>query len=421
MNLRVFTQAQRQIRNLDRPVRIFLIVNLIEGFILSIWILFFNFYILELGFDRQFLGLLHSAASMATLGLGIPMGILSDRIGRQRAMLLGVGIHLLGGSLELLVTHPTLLLGMAFLNGSGRMLFLLNVAPLLARASRAESRTFLFSLNFGLVILAGVFGNLFASSLADWFAVALDVPATSAQAYRSTLLFAISLSYLSLILLAFIREPKPEDSDNHTPKKRTIQYGGSLASSLKGIIAHPMIRQLAMVQLVLGLGIALLTPYLNLYFYEKFQVSSQSLGEIFSLKALFTGLAAMLVPRLVRLSGSRIKIAVFFQFMGGASWLLLGFAPGFSLAVCGFLLGGIFLNTPIPLVEAFSMEQVDESQRATLVSIRELSWQASWGGGPYLSGSIQEHFGFSPVFALSVAAIWLASVLNKVFFANSEK
>jgi MFS family permease len=393
----------------------------IEGIILSIWILFFNFYILELGFDRQFLGLVNSVTSMATLILGVPLGILSDRIGRQKAMLMGVGIHLLGATLELLVAHPIFLLCMAFLNGTGRMLFLLNVAPFLAKASKAESRTFLFSLNFGLVILAGVVGNLFASYMVDWFTVVLRVSATSVDAYRSILLLAISLSYLSLMLLAFIREPKPETFDNHLPAKNAIQSGGNLASSLKCVLADPMIRQLALAQLVFGLGVALLTPYLNIYFDEKFQVSPQTLGRIFSLKALLTGLMALLMPRLVQKSGSRIKIAVFFQFMGGVSWLLLGFTPGFSAAVCGFLFGGIFLNSPIPLVEAFSMEQVKESQRATLVSIRELSWQTSWSVSPYLSGSLQEHFGFSPVFILSVAAIWLASIMNNVFFGKIEQ
>lgn len=383
--------------------------------------LFFNFYILELGFNRQYLGLVNSVSSMATLIFGIPMGILSDRIGQKRAMLLGVGIQILGSILELNLIDPIFLLCMAFLNGTGRMIFLLNVAPFLTKASKPEDRTFLFSLNFGLVILAGVFGNFFSSRLAVWFAAALQVSMTSAKVYRSTLMFAISLGFLALILLALIREPKSGYFDHRTPLKEANQPGKNLAASLKSVIHHPIIRRLALVQLVFGLGVALLTPYMNLFFDEKFQISPQTLGDIFSMKALFTGAAAMLVPRLAQSSGSRIKIAVFSQFLGGISWLVLGFSPNFSLAVSGFLLGGVFLNTPVPLMEAFSMDQVQERQRATLVSIRELSWQAGWGGGPYLSGSIQEHFGFSPIFMLSIATMWLTAVMNHLFFRNIEK
>jgi len=421
MNVSAVPQTKKQIRSIERPVRIFLIVNVIEGLSLSIWILFFNFYILALGFDHQFLGLVNSVTSLATLILGIPLGILSDRIGRKKALLWGVGLHVLGSTLELGVTHSSLLLCLAFLSGTGRMLFLLNVAPFLAGTSRVESRTFLFSLNFGLVILAGVVGNLLASLLVDWFAVIRQVSATSVETYRSTLLLAISLSYLSLMLLAFMREPQPENSLSPAPTKSAIPVGRKLASQLKCVLSQRIIRRLALVQLVFGLGVALLTPYLNLYFNEKFQVSHLTLGGIFSLKALCTGLAALLIPRLVRRSGGSIRMVVFFQFIGGISWLVLGCASNLSTAVGGLLLGGVFLNTPIPLIEAFSMDQVAENQRATLVSVRELSWQTSWGIGPYLSGSLQEHCGFALIFALSAAAIWFAAALNHVFFGNVEK
>lgn len=197
-------QFRKQIQDFGFSVRIFLAVNTLMGLILSMWMLFFNFYILALGFDRQFLGLIYSVTSGATLVLGLPMGLLSDRIGRKRAMLAGIGVYALASILELLTTNPALLLCMAFLSGAGRMVYILNVAPFLASSSKPEKRTFLFSLNFGLVILAGVFGNLFASRLAVWFAAGAQFSAASVGVYRSTLLCAASLSFPALILLALI-------------------------------------------------------------------------------------------------------------------------------------------------------------------------------------------------------------------------
>lgn len=421
MNKGLFTQAQRQFLDLGRPVRIFLLVNVLEGVILSMWMLIFNFYILELGFDRPYLGLVNSAASIASLVFGIPLGILSDRIGRKKALLIGVGVYVLAATLELMATHPFLLLCMAFLSGTGRMLYFLNVAPFLTSASKPENRTFLFSLNFGLVILAGAFGNLFASRLAAWFVANRQVAVTSVTAYRGTLLFAVSLSYLVLMLLAYIPDIRSENPDHVASTKRSIQSGGRLVTSLQELLSQPVIRQLALVQLVFGFGVAILTPYMNLYFDEKFQVSPQALGGIFSVKALFTGVAAFLMPRLVQKMGGRIRVVFIFLFLGGISRLVLGFSSALELAVGAFLLSSIFSSTPIPLVEAFSMEQVDKCQRATLGSVRELSWQASWSIGPYLSGSLQDRFGFSPVFVLSFIAIWLAALMNQVFFEKREK
>ena len=409
---------RNQIRVFGVSVRIFLVVNALMGLVLSMWMLFFNFYILALGFDRQFLGLIHSVTSGATLVLGLPMGILSDRIGRKMAMLLGIGIYALASILELLTANPTILLCMAFLSGAGRMVYLLNIAPFLASSSKPEKRTFLFSLNFGLVILAGVLGNLLASRLAVWFAAGAQFSAASVAVYRNTLLCAASLSFPALILLALIREP--EISNQEVPTTRVNRSGVRIWSSAKAIFSQPVIRQLALVQVVFGFGVAMLTPYLNLYFDEKFQVGPQTFGVIFSLKSLFTGLAAFGLPRLVRRLGSRIKIAVLAQLVGGVSRLALGFSSNLGMAVGAFLIGGVFLTMPMPLIEAFSMEQVEDHQRATLVSIRELSWQFSWGIGPYFSGSLQSHFGFSPVFVFSFAAACLACALNQVFFGKSE-
>jgi MFS family permease len=71
--------------------------------ILSAWWLFFNFYILESGYIRDFLGLANSMPAIAGLLLGIPIGRLSDRIGRKPAILLGIG----GASLMMLVQITT--------------------------------------------------------------------------------------------------------------------------------------------------------------------------------------------------------------------------------------------------------------------------------------------------------------------------
>ena len=76
---KIFTQF----REAGRPVRLLMGVTFLEGIVLSIWYLFFNFYILGMGFDREILGWVNSAASIATLVLGIPIGLLSDRIGRK--------------------------------------------------------------------------------------------------------------------------------------------------------------------------------------------------------------------------------------------------------------------------------------------------------------------------------------------------
>jgi MFS family permease len=147
------------VRTFNRPARLFLLMTIIDGVILSAWWLFFNFYILESGFDRDFLGLANSMPAIAGLLLGIPIGRLSDRIGRKPAILLGIG----GASLMMLVQittrQPVVILIAAFLTGTFNMLFIVSQAPLMVKLSGAQNRTLLFSLNYGLATISGAVGK----------------------------------------------------------------------------------------------------------------------------------------------------------------------------------------------------------------------------------------------------------------------
>ena len=117
------------IRSFNRSARLFLVATLINGIVFSIWWLFFNFYILELGFNREYLGLVTSATSAAALLLGIPLGILSDRIGRKKAMIWGMSIYIDAMGLEVLVLNPNMILVMVFISGAGHTLYFISQSP----------------------------------------------------------------------------------------------------------------------------------------------------------------------------------------------------------------------------------------------------------------------------------------------------
>ena len=151
----LFRNQTVQLRTFNRSARLFLLSVIMDGIVLSAWQLFFNFYILERGFERDFLGMVNAMPAVAALVLGIPMGLLSDKIGRKRAMVLGVAIFILAMALEVTVDSPTLILIAAFIAGGGQMLYFLSQAPFMMKVSDEHNRTLLFSLSFGLIRLAG--------------------------------------------------------------------------------------------------------------------------------------------------------------------------------------------------------------------------------------------------------------------------
>ena len=411
-----------QLRSFGRPARLFLIATILDGAVYSVWWLFFNFYILGRGFDREFMGLVTTIPSVATLVLGIPFGMLSDRMGRKRAMILGVVVYVVAIALEVTVLDPNLILLAAFLNGAGSTLYFLSQAPFMMKASTPENRTLLFSMNFGLVTLSGAIGNLFAGQLPAFFGNLLGVPVDSATAYQAVLLVSVAVSTLTLIPLSLIREPRAATAYEQVP---TATKESSASVEIKApTLVHTLTRKitlkLAFPNLLIGFGAAILMPYMNVFFRDKFAITDQTLGILFSLSSLLTGFGTFVGPRLAEGKGGKIRAVVFTQGLSLAFLFVLGFSPIIGLTIIAFLARGTLMNMAVPLYGAFAMEQVGENEQATVNSVKELAWSFGWAVGPYLSGVIQDSYGFTPLFIMTGVLYGAAILLTWLFFREND-
>jgi MFS family permease len=399
------------VRSFNRPARLFLIMTIIDGVILSAWWLFFNFYILESGYDRDFLGLANSMPAIAGLLLGIPIGRFSDRIGRKPAILLGIG----GASLMMLVQvttrQPVVILIAAFLTGTFNMLFIVSQAPLMVKLSGAQNRTLLFSLNYGLATISGAVGNLFAGQLPAFFGTVLGVQATSATAYQAVLISAVSLGTVAMIPMWLMREPETRQT---APEAATADAGRS-----SGLVR--MTVKMATPNVLIGFGAAILIPYMNVFFKDQFVISDKLLGTMFSLSSLMIGVGSLIGPWLALRLGGKVRAVTLTQFSSLVFLMLIGFSPFYWLAAIGFLMRTMLMNMAMPLYSAFCMEQVPERDQGVVNSVLNISWQMGWSIGPYLSGLVQENYGFTPLF-LATGVLYLIAVLTMwTFFQKAEQ
>jgi MFS family permease len=400
-----------QTASFNRSARLFLIGIFIEGIIYSAWMLFFNFYIIERGFDREYLGLVNALPSLSALLFGIPLGVLSDRIGRRRSMLLGMSCSLVCMSLEVTVLDGNLVLLFAFLGGVGNMLYYVSQAPFMMQASNQENRALLFSLNWGLVTLSGAIGSLFAGQLPDAFGTWLHVAPRSAGAYQAVLISSMALGSLTLIPFSMMRElKKPVATKITTP-----------VDSIWQVIRDPITLKLSIPNLIIGFGAAVLIPYMNVFFLEKFSISDQKLGLLFSLLSILTGVGSIFAPYFVNFLGGKVRTVVFTQSASLVFLMLVGFTPWYWLVSFSFLMRGTLMNMAVPIYHAFAMEQIDESRLGTVNSMLELAWQMGWTVGPYISGVVQESSGFAPLFIATAILYAFANLLTWGFFQRMDK
>jgi MFS family permease len=389
---------------------LFLLASFATYFTYSGYQLYFNLYILERGFTTQFLGLANALPSVAALVLGLPLGVLADRMGYRRAMLVGLAVSTLALWIQVTAGAPAHIAVMAALVGVGNTLYLLSQSPFMMWASDPRSRAHLFSWNFGLSTLAGFTGNLLAGQLPGMLGAREGFGLTQLEAYQATLVISALGGGLALIPLVMMREPR---------RTRTPKALGSVWSRLRGAWTPTVVR-LAMPSVFIGFGAAILIPYMNLYFKARFEISDARLGSLFSMLALATGLASLASPQLADKMGGKVRAVVVTQGVSVAVLLGMGFSPWFPFAAMCFILRGALMNMGAPLYAAFSMESVGDGERAAANSVLSLSWQTGWAIGPYLSGVVQERWGFAPLFLATAGLYGLGVGLTWVFFRHAE-
>jgi MFS family permease len=402
----------QQVGKLSQSAKLLLLALLLDGFLFTAFGLFFNFYILSAGHSREYLGLINAMPSIAALALGLPMGMLSDRIGRKRSMLIGFTLANIAILSMLVINQPILMLVMAFIWGTSGQLYFLSQAPFMMKVSDEKSRDLLFSLSFGVFPLASTLGNALAGVLPDFFSRIFNLPQQSAAAYQAVLIVSVASSFLVLLPILFIKEPPVV---NHTPET-PVKHANF--SSIWGILKRPLTIKLTLPILLTGFGAAMVVPYFNIFFSERFRMSDQSLGILFAVSSLMVGLATFIGPRMVNAMGGKIRMIVTSQSVSLIFLVILGFSPFAWLAVFGYLVRGTLMNMVAPLFDAFAMERTIETEQGTINSLRNWAWNVGWAVGPYLSGIVQQRYSFSPLFMITTFLYALATLLTWVFFKN---
>jgi predicted MFS family arabinose efflux permease len=297
---------------------------------------------------------------------------------------------------------------LALIWGAVGQLYFLSQAPFMMKTSDDKSRDMLFSLSFGMIPLANTLGNFLAGYLpgafARWFGLL-----TEASAYRMVLLFSIIISFLVLVPIAFIREPK-------TAREQGRVNAHEPRPSIWKTLMRPLTLKLSLPNLAIGFGAATLVPYFNVFFSERFHMSDAALGILFGVGSLATGLGCIIGPRLVGNLGGKVRTITLGQSVSLVFLLMVGFSPWPWLAMVGFVVRGALMNMVSPLFDAFALEQSHESEHGAVTSIRNLAWNIGWTVGPYVSGLVQQRWGFTPLFINTAVMYGIGITLTWIFF-----
>jgi predicted MFS family arabinose efflux permease len=404
---------------------------------LGIGALFYNLTIDALGYERIFLGRLETTSRLVALLLLLPLWWLVHRIGLRQALLLSAGLQ--AASMLTVALWPAaapLLLASAA-TGPAAVLFQVSAAPLMMAHSGSAERDTLFSLNAALNIgVAGVskwLGGMLPALLASW----LDVTTNSALAYRATFGVVGLLLVVAILPLLLIPRRAPEQPDSErtpvteldeppatAPRTGLAEAFARLLAPLarrmpepwRSVLSEPLALLLLLLPpLVISFGAALLIPYLNIFFAERYAAGNSDLGLIFALSDLAAGLAMLAAPLLAGRLGKIGAIALT-QLLSIPFLLLVGFAPGLPVAGAALVLRSGLFNLGVPLYDAFAMERSRPAVRPVAIGLVNGAYAAGYLVAPTISTSVQQGVGFAPLFIATTCCYGAAALLMLALF-----
>jgi MFS family permease len=391
---RAMSEFLEAARSFSRPARFYLGAEFLMWTAHGIFAVLFNLYLVEAGGSERFVGRAVSSSAFGLVVAALPAGWLADRWGRRRTLLLGVLLEAVGHIVRALWLAEPVVLGAGFVTGLGQAFFQIAAAPFLTDHSTPRERTHLFSTFFASALLAGVVGNALGGALPP--AVRALVPGLGLfEAYRVALLAGALLAAaaaLPLMALRGLAEPRHAHEDAPPPPHE-----------------EKRLWPIALNSLLLGSGAGLVIPFMNLYFHNRFAVTSADIGLYFSIAQVFTAIASLAAPAIGARFG-RLRTAVASELLSLPFLLTLGTENHLPVAVAAFWVRATLMQAATPLLQAYVMEVLPPALRARSSSLNNMVWNLGWAVSSSVAGLIIERFGYSTPFYITATLYATAAI-----------
>jgi MFS family permease len=390
----------------------YLVCALFQAMTTSLSSLIYNLYLVSLGYDAAFIGMNNALLSGARLVCALPAGMIADRIGRKRSMIVGLS-GMAAAQLGLAVSPLAWTIVLANLvSGVFGALFMTSIAPFLTETSKPDQRALLFTLNSSLMNVGSFVASTGGGYLPRLFASLLGVGPESAAAYRGVMLTAAGTLVLALVPVLLL-----------TDRRRRPAASRATARGLRGRLRRSphlgLLLRLVLPRTLMAFGAGLVFPFLNLFYKQRFGVSDAVLGWILGITNIVAA-AAMLWGGAVAERLGKVRAALIARSLSIPGLLVIGFVPWLPVAVLAHWVRSALMRLGEPLYMAFAMEQLEEDARATGSSVLSTGWNVGWSIAPYVSGILQPSTGWGPLF-LGTIGFYVASVsLMYAFFVRGR-
>jgi MFS family permease len=314
-------------------------------------------YLPEVGLTGAEVGLLLSINGVAFIIAAIPMGVLADRTGRKRIMLLGVMGMPPALLIYALTKDMTFLLAASAVAGVAEGAFLTTWNAMIADMTGGEARKEAFSLSF--IVNSVSTGLGFALPLA--FPLISGLSGWSGSSiHEAFFVIMAAVSLITPIALAKLLKDYQETPAEPVPLRKGKNMG-------------PMLKFSALNSLI-GLGAGFIIPLIPLWLLDRFGVTDTYSGPLLAVANLTIGFASIASAGLARRYGT-VGAIVLCQGTSTFFMLSLAFVPNAAAAGVFYITRSALMNMAAPLTDSFLMGIISKEERGLASAINSIVWR----------------------------------------------
>jgi MFS family permease len=406
------TQETRRFAWLNASVMLYLFAVSMVAFALDggVYTVLMNLFLVRLNYGPEQIGLINSVGTFVFALSSLPAGVVGERWGSRRTMLVGLVLMALSGTLFPLADALALNWRFPWLVGNiavlyfGLALFFVNTAPYVLELVGPNQGNAVISLQTATMSLCAFVGSLLGGFLPPLFATWLDATLSMPVPYRYALMLG-GLAMLPALFALLLARPAAPRAATASVATAALAQGSVLAAPLLGLLLT-----ITVVRMLQVAGIGAVNTFNNVYLDTQLLVPTAEIGLISAAARLIGVPAALSTAFFTRRFGNR-GVVIGASIASALCILPIALLPNVGAAAFTVvsIIGLSWIRYGSSLV--FFLELVPPQRRAVVSGVTEMAggvcFTAVTFGGGYLIAS----YGYQSLFLLSAIITGLSALV----------
>lgn len=391
-----------QVRTFRRDIRLFLIYNLFSNAGIGVFLLIFNLYLVQNGFDESFIGIYNASSTLVLAAVAMAMGPLIGRFGGWHCITYGTIVFILASAVLALLANPALIILVALIAGAGTAFLITPIMPFIFEWERPENRGLAAAFAFSINSLSLTLGSFIGGWSPRLFAILFGYESESVMSYRLALLLGLAVAALGLIPMFRMREARRRSGEEEgeyaaidalPPARHQVRRDITVFAAATGILA---------------LGVGAIMPFYNVYL-NSLGARPSRIGMIFALAGIVAAILGLVVPAVAKRWG---ELPTLFWVRLAPVPLFLGMIlfPHLIIAGLAHVVRTSAISMSWPLDSGIMGNLLPPRARATGFSVRSGFWNVGYAFSSVTAGLLIVWVGYYATF-LAFAIFTSASTL----------